>query len=43
MSIDSKDAKELALRIGAFGLLTVSGIVVKELFSKLIKRFSNHR
>jgi hypothetical protein len=41
--IDSKDAKELALRIGAFGLLTVSGIVVKELFSKLIKRFSNHR
>ncbi len=42
MSIDSKDAKELALRIGAFGLLTVSGIVVKELFSKLIKRFSNH-
>jgi len=43
MSIDSKDAKELALRIGAFGLLTVSGIVVKELFSKLIKRFSNNR
>ena len=43
MSIDSKDAKELALRLGAFGLLTVSGIVVKELFSKLIKRFSNHR
>jgi len=43
MSIDSKDAKELTLRIGAFGLLTVSGIVVKELFSKLIKRFSNHR
>ena len=43
MSIDSKDAKELALRIGAFGLLTVSGIVVKELFSKLIRRFSNDR
>jgi hypothetical protein len=43
MSIDSKDVKELALRIGAFGLLTVSGIVVKELFSKLIKRFSNNR
>jgi len=43
MSIDSKDAKELALRIGAFGLLTVSGIVVKELFSKLIKRFSSPR
>ena len=43
MSIDSKDAKELTLRIGAFGLLTVSGIVVKELFSKLIKRFSNNR
>ena len=41
--ITSSDAKEIALRVSAFGLLTVSGIIVKELFSKLIKRFSSPR
>lgn len=41
--ISSSDVKEIALRISAFGLLTVSGIAVKELFSKLIKRFSRTR
>lgn len=41
--VTSSDAKEIALRVSAFGLLTVSGIVVKELFTKLINRFSNPR
>jgi hypothetical protein len=33
------DAKEIAIRLSSFGVLTVSGIVVKELFSKLIRVF----
>ena len=41
--VTSSDAKEIALRVSAFGLLTVSGIIVKELFTKLINRFSNPR
>jgi len=41
--ISSSDYKEIALRLGSFGLLTVAGVLVRELFGKLIKRFSNHR
>jgi hypothetical protein len=37
--ISGDNAKEIALRLGAFGLLTVSGIIVRELIIKLIKRF----
>jgi len=37
--ISSDNAKEIALRLGAFGLLTISGIIVRELIIKLIKRF----
>jgi hypothetical protein len=37
--ITSDNAKEIALRIGAFGLLTVSGVIIRELFIKLINRF----
>jgi len=33
------DAKEIAIRLSSFGVLTVSSIVVKELFSKLIRVF----
>ena len=35
----SGDAKEIAIRLSSFGILTVSGIVMKELFSKLIRVF----
>jgi len=41
--ISSSDYKEIALRLSSFGLLTVAGVLVRELFGKLIKRFSNHR
>jgi hypothetical protein len=37
--ISDKDAKEIALRLTAFGVLTVSGIMVREIIIKLIKRF----
>jgi hypothetical protein len=36
----SGDAKEIAVRLASFGVLTVSGIVMKELFSKLIRIFN---
>lgn len=37
--ISDRDAKEIALRLTAFGILTVSGIMVREIIIKLIKRF----
>ena len=37
--LDFSDGKEIALRLGSFGLLTVSGIIIRELIVKLIKRF----
>lgn len=42
-SLLSGDVKELALRFSSFGLLTVGGLVLKEMLGKLIKRFSNPR
>lgn len=38
-SVSTRDAKEIALRLGAYGTLTVSGIVLRELITKIIKRF----
>lgn len=35
----SGDVKEIAIRLSSFGVLTVSGIIIKELFSKLIRVF----
>lgn len=37
-AINSSDYKEIALRLTSFGLLTVSGILVRELINKLINR-----
>lgn len=37
--ISDRDAKEIALRLTSFGVLTVSGIMVREMIIKLIKRF----
>jgi hypothetical protein len=39
----SGDAKEIAVRLASFGVLTVSGIVMKELFSKLIRVFNGRK
>ena len=36
---DSKDIKELIQRLSGFGILTVSGIVLKELITKIVRRF----
>ena len=35
----SSSIKELITRLMGFGVLTVSGIIVKELVTKIIKRF----
>lgn len=42
-SLQPEDVKELALRFSSFGLLTVGGLVLKEMLGKLIRRFSNPR
>jgi len=34
------DAKQIGIRLASFGVITVSGILIKELVSKLIRRFS---
>ena len=39
VAFKSGDAKEIAIRLSSFGILTVSSIVMKELFSKLIRVF----
>lgn len=36
---DSKDIKELIQRLAGFGILTVSGIILKELITKIVRRF----
>lgn len=38
-SVSPRDAKEIALRLGTYGSLTVSGIILRELITKIIKRF----
>jgi len=36
---DNNDIKQVALRLASFGLLTVSSVMVRELISKLLRRF----
>jgi hypothetical protein len=43
MSITSQEIEEIVLRISSFGLLTVSGIIVKQLISKIVKRFKEKK
>jgi len=38
-SPDSVEPSHIAQRLYGFGLLTISGIILKELINKLIKRF----
>jgi hypothetical protein len=37
------DGSEIGIRLASFGVLTLSGILIRELINKLIRRFSNHR
>jgi hypothetical protein len=39
--INVSDAKEIALRIVGSGIVSLSGIVVRDLITKLIKRFKD--
>ena len=39
--ISVSDAKEVALRIAGSGVVSLSGIVVRDLVTKLIKRFKD--
>lgn len=41
MNIDVKDIKQISLRLSSFGLLTISGIIIKELVQKIINRFNS--
>jgi hypothetical protein len=35
------DIKQISLRLASFGILTVSGIMIRELLTKLINRFKS--
>ena len=39
MSVESRDVDEIVLRLTSFGLLTVSGIVIKQLINRIVRRF----
>lgn len=41
MTFTDQDIHELVVRISSFGLLTVSGIIVKQLINKIVKRFKS--
>ncbi len=41
MSLDTKDIKQIVMRLTSFGLLTISGVVLKELVQKIINRFNS--
>lgn len=41
MEISSQDIDEIVLRMTSFGLLTVSGILVKQIINKIVKRFQS--
>ena len=41
IGMSAKDIKEIVTRIVSFGLVTVSSIVLREVVSKIIKRFSS--
>ena len=38
---DSFELSHIAQRLAGFGLLTISGVILKELINKLIRRFRN--
>jgi uncharacterized membrane protein len=40
-NLDGEQISEIAKRLVSFGVLTVSGILVKELINKIIKRFNS--
>lgn len=41
MSIDVRDIKQISVRLASFGLLTISGVILKELIQKIINRFNS--
>jgi hypothetical protein len=41
--ISDYEIKEIALRISSFGLLTISGNIVRELVTKIVRRFSTSK
>jgi hypothetical protein len=41
MEISNQEIEEIVLRMTSFGLLTVSGILVKQIVNKIVKRFQN--
>lgn len=41
MEFTDQDINELVVRISSFGLLTVSGIIIKQLINKIVKRFKS--
>jgi len=41
MSINPNDVKQISLRLSTFGLLTISGIIIRELIQKIIDRFNS--
>lgn len=41
MSISNQEIDELVIRISSFGLLTVSGIIIKQIITKIVKRFQS--
>jgi hypothetical protein len=36
---NNQDIKQISLRLASFGILTVSAIMIRELLTKIIKRF----
>lgn len=40
IGVNSKDIKEMVIRIMSFGLVTISSIVLRDLIKKVIKRFN---
>lgn len=42
-SFNDGDSKQIGIRLASFGVITVSGILIKELVGKLIRRFSSRR
>lgn len=41
MEFTDQDINELVVRISSFGLLTISGIIIKQLINKIVKRFKS--
>jgi len=41
LTINPNDVKQISLRLSSFGLLTISGIIMKEIVQKIIDRFNS--